>query len=114
MKKLLMASALAAGFAFAAPAPVDAHSPNVRIYLGIPHYGYRLGPDYQYRRGHGWYRPSAGRISCNRAPTLIRNQGYRNVQAIECRGPSYTFRSTRNGKRFVVDVNSRSGGVWRG
>lgn len=114
MKKFLIASALAATFAFAAPVPAEAHSSGIRIYLGVPHYSYRIGPDYQYRRGYGWYRPSVRRISCERARNLVRNRGYRNVQAVECRGATYTFRGVRNGKRFVLYVNSRSGGVWRG
>lgn len=43
---------------------------KVNIYLGVPHYGYQVGPDYVYRKGHGWYRPSrnCNRLSCGQAP----------------------------------------------
>jgi hypothetical protein len=102
------------GFAgFYAPAPANADV-NFRIYLGVPYYSYRVGPDYQYRRGYGWYLPGHGKISCTRASSILRNKGYYNIGAVECRGKTYTFRATRNGKRYIVYVNSRSGGVWRG
>lgn len=115
MKKFLIASALALGVVFAAPAPGEAASANIKIYLGIPHYGYQVGPDYEYRRGHGWYRAkNARRVSCDRARSLVRSRGYNNVQVIECQGSTYTFRAQRNGKRHKLYVNSRSGGVWRG
>jgi hypothetical protein len=114
MKKLLIASILSLGFVFTAPGPSEA-APDVKIYLGIPHYGYQVGPDYEYRRGYGWYRSkNARRVSCDRARSLVRNRGYNNVQVVECQGATYTFRAVRNGKRYKLFVNSRSGGVWRG
>ncbi len=114
MKKFLISSALALSFAFAAPVPGEAAT-SVRIYLGLPHYSYQIGPDYEYRRGYGWYRAkNARRVSCDRARSLVRNRGYRNVQVIECQGATYTFRAVRNGKRYKLFVNSRSGGIWRG
>jgi hypothetical protein len=114
IKKLLIAAAMAMAVGFGAPAPAEAASAKVRIYLGVPHYSYRIGPDYEYRRGYGWYRPAKRKISCERARSVVRNHGYRNVRTVECRGATYTFRGVRNGKRFVLYVNARSGGMWRG
>ena len=113
MKKFLTLFALAATFAFA-PVPAANADTKIRIYLGIPHYGYRVSPDYEYRNGYGWYRPAVRRMSCERARNLVRNKGYRNVRTVECRGATYTFRGVRNGRQIVVYVNARSGGVWRG
>jgi hypothetical protein len=112
MKKLIMALVFAGFAGFHAPTTADADV-NVRVYLGVPYYSYRVGPDYEYRRGYGWYLPSSGKISCTRAMSILRNHGYYNVGAVECRGKTYTFRATRNGKRYIMHVSSRNGGFWR-
>lgn len=113
MKKILLAAALAVGFAVTGPLPANADV-NVRIHLGVPHYTYQVGPDYVYRKNYGWYRGKGSRISCDRARSIVRNSGYRNVDRVECGGATYTFRATRNGKRQLIYVNSRTGGMWRG
>jgi hypothetical protein len=89
---------------------------DVDLYLGIPHYDYRVGPDYVYRPGHGWYLPRdfRGRLSCGEARRIVRRSGFRNVSTVECRGRTYTFLATRYGRDIRVYVNSRTGGVWRG
>lgn len=112
MKRTLVACMVFAAALFTAPTESTAHA-KVRIYLGVPHYAYRVGPDYVYRSGWGWYRPARARISCQRARNIVKNRGYRNVDRVECNGATYTFRGTRGGKRYVIYVNSRSGGVWR-
>ena len=112
MFKLLVATVLAAGVVLSVPLESRAAT-NVKIYLGVPHYSYRVAPDYVYRKGQGWYRPVRARISCERGRNIVRNQGFRNVDRVECSGPTYTYRATRNGKRLSVYVNSRTGGVWR-
>jgi hypothetical protein len=114
MKKMIIAAMAAAAATCAVPAADGEAATKVKIYLGVPHYATRLGPDYFYRNGYGWYRPAAkGKISCERARNIVRNQGFRNVDRVECNGPTYTFRGTRNGKRYAVYVNARTGGVWR-
>lgn len=119
MKKLLMTLAVAAplalGFGLGGVTGAEAKT-SVNIYLGMPHYGYQVGPDYVYRKGHGWYRPGRPnyKMSCDRARNLVRDRGYRNVQARNCGGQTYTFRATRNGRGVIVYVNSRTGAVWRG
>jgi hypothetical protein len=101
---------------------------NVRVYLGVPFYGYQVGPGWAYYDGYGWYDPRRhgdvrvkfrnqrpdNKMSCKQARRLVQNAGYRNVSARECGGRTYTFVGQRNGKRVLVYVNSRSGGIWRG
>ena len=117
MKSLVLASAVAAVLAFAIPTAADAKT-NVRIYLGMPHYSYQVGPDYRFRSGYGWYRPvgiyNRGRLSCGEARARVRHSGFRNVATIECQGRTYTFEATRRGRDVTVYVNSRTGAIWRG
>jgi|SRR5688572_27089793 hypothetical protein len=117
MKGFIIASAVAATLALGLPTAAQAHDVGFRLFFGFPHYSYRVGPDYIYRPGYGWYRPgyrARARLSCASARAVVRNNGYRNVSTVECGGSTFTFRGTRNGKRHVVYVNSRSGGMWRG
>ncbi len=119
MKKLLMTLAVAApialGFGLGGASSAEAKT-SVNIYLGVPYYSYQVGPDYRYRNGYGWYRPGRPnyRMSCSRARNLVRDRGYRNVKARDCNGRTYSFRATRNGRGFIVYVDSRTGAVWRG
>lgn len=120
MKSMLLSSLLAATFALAPTIPTASVAEaktnvDVGIFFGVPHYSHRLGPDYRFRRGYGWYLPrhERYRMSCGEAKWSVRNRGYRNVATIECRGATYTFRATRNGNRVKVYVNARTGAVWR-
>ncbi len=115
MRSLIIAASVAAAVIAGLAPAVEAHT-TVRIYLGLPHYSYQVGPDYQYRRGYGWYRHGRGvaRVSCGQAKARVVNQGYRNVSTVECKGSTYTFRATRKGNRGVVYVNARTGALWRG
>lgn len=124
MRKLLMTLAVAApaalGFGLGGAGGAEAKT-SVNIYMGVPYYGYQVGPDYRYRRGYGWYRPGRPdyrpgryRMSCNQARNIVRDRGYRNVKARDCSGQTYSFRATRNGRGHIVYVNSRTGAVWRG
>lgn len=115
MKGLFFAAAVAATLAIGVPTAAEAA--KVKIYLGVPHYGYQVGPDYRFREGYGWYRPvgyNRGRLSCGQAKWRVRDMGFRNVSTIECRGVTYTFEATRRGRDVTVFVNSRNGRVWRG
>ena len=117
MKKLILASAFAAAIAVGMPLTAEAKT-SVKIYLGVPHYSYQVGPDYRFRSGYGWYRPIGvsmrGRLSCGEARARVRHSGFRNVSTIECQGRIYTFEATRRGRDVTVFVNSRTGAVWRG
>lgn len=116
MKKFFIAAAFAATVAMGLPLAAEAHS-KVKVYLGMSHYGYQVGPDYRFRSGYGWYRPvgiNRGRLSCGEAKRSVRNNGFRNVRTIECNGRTYTFDATRRGRDVTVFVNSRTGNMWRG
>lgn len=116
MKKFFIAAAFAATVAMGLPLAAEADT-NFRLYLGMPHYGYQVGPDYRFRSGYGWYRPvgiNRGRLSCGEARRAVRNNGFRNVRTIECNGRTYTFDATRRGRDVTVFVNSRTGNMWRG
>lgn len=121
MKSLLI-TALAASFAMGSMVPLSSvpaeakTKVNIDVYLGVPHYRHRPGPEYRFRRGHGWYLPPSHnryRFSCGQARWQVRERGYHNITTIECNGPVYTFRATRNGNRVKLFVNARSGAVWR-
>ena len=56
MKKYSLAAAFAATLAMGLPLEAEADT-KVKVYLGMPHYGYQVGPDYRFRSGYGWYRP---------------------------------------------------------
>jgi hypothetical protein len=116
MKSFVLTAVFAAALAVGLPAAAEAKT-NVKIYVGVPHYSYRVGPDYHFRKGYGWYQPTTmnrGRLSCGQAKWRVRNSGFRNVSTIECRGRTYTFEATRRGRDVTVYVNSRTGAVWRG
>ena len=117
MKGLFFASAVAAVLALAIPTEADAKT-KVKVYLGMPHYDYQVGPGYRFRDGYGWYEPigiyDRGRLSCGEARRIVRSNGFRNVATIECNGRTYTFEATRRGRDVTVFVNSRNGRIWRG
>jgi hypothetical protein len=115
MKSILIAAAFAATLTVGLPLTARADT-DFKIYLGIPHYGYRVGPDYRFREGYGWYLPDTrrGRLSCGEARRIVRRSGFRNISTIECNGRTYTFEATRRGREVTVYVNSRTGAVWRG
>jgi hypothetical protein len=124
MRKSLIA--IAAAFPFlGAMAPAADAKVNFDIYLGVPYYNERIGPDYRYYEGRGWYRDEfygepryddrpRARLSCGEARRIVRRNGYRNVSAEECSGRTYTFSATRKGRNVVVYVNSRTGSLRRG
>ena len=117
MKSLFLAATAAVAMAFAMPTAAQA---DVKVYLGVPHYDYRVAPDWRFREGYGWYNPFVvydrgyGRLSCREARRIVRNSGFRNVETIECNGRTYTFEATRRGRDVTVYVNSRNGRIWRG
>lgn len=118
IKYAIAAGLLSAALGFGALATPANAEVDVDVYLGVPRYfDYRVGPDYRFRHGYGWYQPRnlrRHRLSCNEARRIVRGHGYRNVATRECRGSTYTFLATRNGRDVRVFVHSRTGRVWRG
>ena len=116
MRKSIIASAARGPLCFGMTGIAEA-KPRIEFYFGVPYYDYEVGPDYRFYPGRGWYRDryyGDRRISCQRARSILRNNGYRNILTRECDGRPYTFRATRSGRNVVVYVNSRSGAIWRG
>lgn len=114
---------LAAGVAVSALAMAPEAKADVEVYFGIPFYDYRVGPDWRYYDGYGWYdyrrhgdirRNYRGRLTCNQARRLVDRSGYDDVRVRECAGRTYTFRAeNRRGRTVTVYVNSRTGAIWR-
>jgi hypothetical protein len=107
-KKVVFAAVLAAPLAFlASPASADDVDLRVGIGIGTPrYYGYGAYPDVYYP----YYRR---KLSCWQARELVRDRGFNRVRTIECFGRVYTFRALRRGKPVTINVNARTGAIWR-
>jgi hypothetical protein len=119
MRNILLALALSTPLVLAhAPSPSHADTGvKLNFYFGEPHYTYRVGPDYVYRKGFGWHRHRAAlrdRLSCGEARRVVRNHGYRVISTRDCSGKTYVFRTSSKGKVHLIYVNARTGGLWRG
>lgn len=127
MKKTLLGLLATVVLMGSAATMADAKT-RVNFYFGTPYYDEQRGSDYFYYPGRGWYRDydrrsyysrpyqnrSYRRISCSRARSLVRNQGFRNVITRDCAGGTYTFSGRRNNQRVLLYVNARTGAVRRG
>jgi hypothetical protein len=81
-------------------------------------YGRPYGDRFYGDRGYGerhYDRPPPYRhrirISCEHGARIVDNQGFYRVWAIDCEAPVYTYRASRNGRPFIVQLNARSGGI---
>ena len=58
--------------------------------------------------------PRRHRLSCQQVRRILRNNyGYRNIQAYDCKGKSYWFYASKNGKRWRVKAASTTGQIIR-
>lgn len=73
-------------------------------YVDEPYYGQ---PDYLYDEPS----PSYGRISCEEAVGLVRDQGFRRVRILSCGGKYHVLRGIRRGALFQIAVNRKSGTI---
>jgi len=107
-KKAVLVAAVAAPLAFlASPVLADDIDVDFRVGVGTPYYyGYGAYPDvyYPYHRR---------KLSCWQARELVRDRGFRRVRTIECFGRIYTFRAMRLGHPVTINVNARTGAMWR-
>ena len=54
------------------------------------------------------------RLSCGTVRSILRNNyGFYNIRAFDCKGKTYWFYASRNGKHFKVKANSINGGIVR-
>lgn len=130
-RRTLLACSVVLSLGFFGAAQADT---GVNVHYGIRFYNHPVGPNYRYSDNYGWYdfarypnyrdgysypeeddyvalRPN--RLSCGEARRIVRANGYRNVGVRDCDGRTYSFIGTRNGRSFIVYVNSRNGRVWR-
>lgn len=96
IKQLLVAAALTLGVGAAA---MPAQAAKVHIGIGIfpPHHAALKAPV------HKW------RMSCAAGARLVDRRGFDRVRAVECAGPTYTYRAVRHGKLYRVVVDARRG-----
>ncbi len=85
---------------------------DVRLQFGFGSPGYYGDP--RYYNDYPRHRRGYNRISCGEARSILRDRGYHRIRTRECSGRTYSFRANRNGRTFVMYVNSRNGNVWRG
>lgn len=96
MKRLLVAT-IGLAFAFLLTpvvAPVSAQPVSVDININV-------GSSLNFGRG----------ITCNEGAWILRNRGFRDVRAVDCRGRHFVYRGSRSGWRFEVAIRSRDGRV---
>ena len=51
------------------------------------------------------------RISCRRGARIAENAGYFRIRARDCSGGTYTYFGRRNGKSYIIYVDSKRGYV---
>jgi hypothetical protein len=108
-KKILMAAGLAAAFSLS-PQPAEA---KVNVYIGIGEPGGYCYYNYDPFRcgGFGYYPVFRDHLSCRQATRILRDRGYRNIIATDCRGKTYTFIARKRGGEFRIKFNSYSGRI---
>ena len=118
LKKILMAAGLAAAFSLFS----QAAEAKVNVFIGIGEPGGYCYYNYDPLRcgGYGYY-PHPGyfvphpifrdQLSCREATWMLRDRGFRNIVATDCRGSSYTFLARKRGGEFRIRINSYNGRV---
>jgi hypothetical protein len=86
----------------------------VTLLFGLPA---SAGPDYIPKHAvpinqHGVVH--VGPVDCVTARKIIREEGYNDVKARDCRGETYRFRAERNGHMVQLRVGRADGLVTRG
>lgn len=129
-KSIFAAFAIAATVALgsATSAQADPHV-NFSFNVGVPFYDSGYGqdsyyqPEFRHHRHHhqDWQNqdwndyadlpppppPVAYGISCSTGRNIVRQHGFRNVQAFDCQGPNYGYQAWKYGEIFRVSVNFR-------
>ncbi len=129
IKTLIATAAIAASAAFAA-APAAKADPNFGFSIGFGDFGHGQDDMFRHRRHHGFghgygngfgngYHDGFGygvyptpapvpvyAIGCGAGANIVRNAGFRNVQAVNCAGGFYTYQAWQRGGWFRVSVNT--------
>ena len=54
------------------------------------------------------FEPAPGRYSCRAVADSLYGNGFRNIRVLDCRGRSYVYAATRDGRRWTVWASSRT------
>jgi hypothetical protein len=86
---------------------------KVRLRIYQPYYDpFYNDPFYDDRYYDRFDEPDYGeRLTCRQAIAELRNLGYRNVKAYDCRGESYGFYATRHSKKYKIILSSLDGDI---
>lgn len=57
-------------------------------------------------------QPARG-YSCNAAEEALEDRGYRNISVKDCDGGRYDFTASKNGRRYYITFNARTGRIRR-
>jgi len=133
-KSLIAAAALATTVALGTAAPAQA-DPQIGFSFGItsggfapgfgPGYGHEPRPMYgmmesgfdggpdpfffqHHHRHHGWgyAAPVSYGISCGTGVNVVRANGFRGVQPVNCAAPVYSYQAWKHGDMFRVSVTT--------
>jgi hypothetical protein len=85
---------------------------DVRFGIGMPGYGYGYSSYPYYDDDYYGQRPY-GKLSCWQAKQLVRDRGFYRVRTLDCDGRVYTFQAIRHGRIVLINVNARTGALWR-
>jgi hypothetical protein len=91
------------------------NTPYNRCGWGYYHYRPYYPPvvNYYYNPypAYGYPPPSAYRVSCGAAKSIVYRSGYGHVAVVDCGGKYHVFNATRNGHYFRLRVNAWNGGL---
>lgn len=121
LKKFIIAAAAIASVVTLAAVPAKA-DPNITLGFG---FGFGSGFDRSFGPGYGIYdddyRPHRRRpywndyrpvvrnygVTCSTGANIVRNAGFRGVEAFDCSAPVYAYQARRNGEQYEIRVSSR-------
>jgi hypothetical protein len=116
-KSLIAATAIAASAVALSPAEANAKTNwDIHIGLGAPLYPVYEEPVYVERpvytyRPYRVYRPQVEydyvdrQMSCRYGKQVLRDSGFRGVEAYDCSAPTYGYTAWKRGSYFKVRVN---------
>ena len=53
------------------------------------------------------------RLSCGQGRRIVKNRGFRQITALDCRGRAYTYKGRKRGRWYTVEIKSSNGRVIR-
>lgn len=103
-KSLITAAVLS--IAALLPATQAEAKSDINVSLGLGVGGY-FGPGYDpYYHGGAGVVVDFGGVSCSQARKIVKNEGFYNVNSVDCSAPTYNFTAWHDGGKYKVRVNS--------